>query len=155
MLPISRWSNSSLIYPCPLQEDRVLITCPVTEVLNRVSGLVTGPIVPSDMEVRPSFVGVPKQEMQTFYHAGVPACRDMHRLTLTLRSSVAFWTTGWSDVVLFNTYLVPKHETKWTYLVGTWAVLTWRTLLISRLFPVRQKKWRSFMKLIQTLTDNL
>lgn len=90
MLSISRWSDSSLIYPCPLQEYRSLITCSVAEVLSRVSGLVTGHIVPSGMEVWSSFVSVPKQEMQTFYHVGVPACGDMHGFTLTLRSSVAF-----------------------------------------------------------------
>lgn len=75
---------SSLIYPRRLQEDRSLIACPVAEVLSSVSGPVTGPIVPSGMEVQPSFVLVPQQETQTFYHVGVPACGDMHRFTFTI-----------------------------------------------------------------------
>lgn len=114
-----------------------LITCPVTEVLSRLSVPVTGLIVPSGMEVLPSFVLVPQQETQTFYHAGVPACEDMHGPTFTLCSGSAFWTARWSDVdkpMLLNTYVVPKHETKWTCLVGMWSVVTWRSLLVSCLF---------------------
>lgn len=66
----------SLIYPHPLQEDRSLITCPVVEVLSRVSGTVTGTIVPSGKEVQPPFVLV-LQQAQTFNHAEVRACEDM------------------------------------------------------------------------------
>lgn len=69
------------MYPRPLQEDRSLITCAVAEVLSRVSVPVTGLIVPSGMDVQPSFVLVPQQETHSFYRAGVPACVDMHGFT--------------------------------------------------------------------------
>jgi len=67
-VPLSVVPWFSLIYPHPLQED--LLTCAVAEVLSRVSVPVTGLIVPSGMEVRLSFVLVPQQETQTFYHRG-------------------------------------------------------------------------------------
>lgn len=70
-----------------------------------------------------------------------PSLRGHARcLHLPLCSVSAFWTAWWSDVdklMLFNTYLVPKHETKWTHLAGTWGVVTWRSLLVSCLFLIR------------------
>lgn len=38
---------------------------------------------------------------------------------------------------LVSTYLVPKHETKWTYLVGTRGTVMWHGLLVSCLYIIR------------------
>lgn len=42
-----------------------------------------------------------------------------------------------NKLMLVNTYLVPKHETKWTYLVGTRGMVMWCSLLVSCLYLIR------------------
>lgn len=72
----------------------------------------------------------------------VGACTGSH-----LSCVAAFWTAGWSDVnklMPVNTLVVPKHETKWSCLVG-----------MSGLYVhlVGKKVWETGSELLYTLCN--